>query len=90
MKRLLNSFNPQRISLRKEEIQCLPSKINWIFKHCDQELKKIMIDNAVFIEPPAANDQKPILTFYGHIPAHLNKAIRQVNKLVNNLELIFR
>lgn len=40
-----------------------------------------MIDNAVHIDPPKTDDSK--LTFYGHIPTHLRKAVRQVNKLVN-------
>jgi hypothetical protein len=41
-----------------------------------------MIDNAVYIDPPNSGDSK--LTFYGHIPSHLRKAIRQVNKLVKH------
>ncbi len=61
----------------------MKSKLDWLLKYKQNEIDKIMKDNAVYIQFPLVKNISEPIKFSGEKEAHVNRAIRLFHDLVS-------
>ncbi|KAJ3190813.1 hypothetical protein HK101_008339 [Irineochytrium annulatum] len=74
--RLKSIIATKKSNIIKRQVQCLPRKIDWMLVNKKEHLKKIMIDNAVFMSLPAIGSNVNVVSIYGDDQIYLERSIR--------------
>ncbi|KAJ3205135.1 hypothetical protein HDU67_009091 [Dinochytrium kinnereticum] len=76
--RLRNIVAAKAPSIVRKQVLCLPKKLDWMLVSRKEQLRKIMIDNGVFLSMPFVGSGANIITVAGDDPVYIERAVRAV------------
>ncbi|KAI8851296.1 hypothetical protein BC829DRAFT_441490 [Chytridium lagenaria] len=65
-------------SIVRKQVLCLPKKLDWMMVSRKEQLRKIMIDNGVFLSMPPVGSGANVITVSGDDPVYIERAVRAV------------
>ncbi|OUM63608.1 hypothetical protein PIROE2DRAFT_61186 [Piromyces sp. E2] len=77
-KELLNLAVKKKLTVASRHVKCLPRKIDWMLISKREALKKIMQDNATFIEFPSIGSSNDTIFVYGDERVFVERTIRSI------------
>jgi len=77
-KELLNLAVKKKLAVASRDVKCLPRKIDWMLISKRDALKKIMQDNATFIEFPPIGSSNDTIFVYGDERVFVERTIRSL------------
>jgi len=77
-KELLNLAIKKKMAVASRHVKCLPRKIDWMLISKRDALKKIMQDNATFIEFPPIGSSNDTIFVYGDERVFVERTIRSI------------
>ncbi|ORY80183.1 hypothetical protein LY90DRAFT_500566 [Neocallimastix californiae] len=77
-KELLNLAINKKLSVASRQVKCIPRKIDWMLISKRDALKKIMQDNATFIEFPPIGSSDDTIFVYGDERVFVERTIRSI------------
>ncbi|KAJ3114313.1 hypothetical protein HDU96_002278 [Phlyctochytrium bullatum] len=65
-------------SVVRKQVICMPKKLDWMLVSRKEQLRKIMVDNGVFLCLPSIGTGKNFIVVSGDDPVYIERAIRAV------------